>query len=58
MVVKVRGAYVKPHLTKGENLKNVTADWQCSAGFGDGHGHQNGNGHHGHGNGNGHGHHK
>lgn len=48
-----RQEYLHPRLIKHENLKQVTAEWQCSA---DTHQHQVGQGHSSHGNGNGYGH--
>lgn len=49
--------YYKPELTKIGNLKNLTAEWQCSA-IGDTHSHTRGRGHCEHGNGNGYGHYR
>lgn len=51
---KRRQEYIRPQLIKHENLKLVTAVWQCSAA--DTHQHQAGDGHTSHGNGNGYGH--
>lgn len=48
-----RQRYALPRLIKHENLKQVTAEWQCSV---DTHKNQRGNGHSSHGNGNGYGH--
>ncbi|MHB1003828.1 MAG: hypothetical protein ACYC1B_08415 [Thermoleophilia bacterium] len=48
-----RQRYALPQLVKHENLKQVTAEWQCSV---DTHKNQRGNGHSSHGNGNGYGH--
>lgn len=45
--------YEKPVLTKYGNLRNLTAEWQCSV---DTHSHQHGHGHQSHGNGHGYGH--
>ena len=50
-----RHAYSRPRLIKHENLKLVTAEWQCSADI-DTHPHQTGVGHTSHGLGNGYGH--
>lgn len=47
--------YRRPQLIKHDNLKQLTAEWQCSADM-DTHSHQNGQGHSSHGNGNGYGH--
>lgn len=50
---KRREKYVRPRITKHENLKRVTAEWQCSC---VGHTHVRGEGHSSHGNGYGYGH--
>jgi len=48
-----RQDYIVPQLTRHQNLKLVTADWQCSV---DTHPNQHGQGHSSHGNGHGYGH--
>lgn len=53
-------SYRKPVLTRHENLKTITADWQCSAidGHTHGQGPSRGRGHCQHGNGHGYGHYR
>lgn len=47
--------YSRPRLARRGNLKNITAEWQCSS-IDDRHSHTRGRGHCSHGNGNGYGH--